>query len=64
MDRQELSAVLAIALLYVIRMLGLFMVLPVLPLLGPEYEGGTPMAIGLALGWQIWAIFLLSVGKF
>jgi MFS family permease len=50
MDRQELSAVLAIALLYVIRMLGLFMVLPVLPLLGPEYDGGTPMAIGLALG--------------
>jgi len=49
-NRQELKAVLAIALLYVIRMLGLFMVLPVLPLLGPEYAGGTPMAIGLALG--------------
>lgn len=50
MSRQELKAVLAIALLYVIRMLGLFMVLPVLPLLGPEYAGGTPLAIGLALG--------------
>jgi len=31
-------------------MMGLFMVLPVLPLLGPDYKGGTPMAIGLALG--------------
>ncbi len=50
MSRQELKAVLAIALLYVIRMLGLFMVLPVLPLIGPDYVGGTPMAIGLALG--------------
>jgi len=50
MNRQELKAVLAIALLYIIRMMGLFMVLPVLPILGPEYEGGTPLAIGLALG--------------
>lgn len=50
MDRLELRAAASIGLLYVIRMLGLFMVLPVLPLLGPDLEAATPALVGLALG--------------
>ncbi len=50
MDKQELRAAASIGLLYIIRMLGLFMVLPVLPLLGPELEAATPALIGVALG--------------
>ncbi|MBD3646836.1 MAG: MFS transporter, partial [Pseudomonadales bacterium] len=50
MDRLELRAAASIGLLYVIRMLGLFMVLPVLPLLGPDLESATPALVGLALG--------------
>nr|WP_281368302.1 MFS transporter [Simiduia aestuariiviva] len=36
--------------LYVFRMLGLFMVLPVLSLYGQSYQGATPALLGLALG--------------
>ena len=50
MNQQELSAASSIGLLYMIRMLGLFMVLPVLPLAAPEIEGATPFLIGLAIG--------------
>ena len=50
MDRDELQATLSIALLYVVRMLGLFMVLPVLPLLVDEIAESTPFLIGIALG--------------
>lgn len=39
-----------ISALYLIRMLGLFMVLPVLSLYGTELSGATPLLIGLALG--------------
>lgn len=50
MNRQELSAASSIGLLYLIRMLGLFMVLPVLPLVAPEVPGATPLLVGLAIG--------------
>ena len=50
MDKQELSATISIALLYIVRMLGLFMLLPVLPLLGDDISLATPFLIGLALG--------------
>ncbi len=50
MNQQELRAASAIGLLYLIRMLGLFMVLPVLPLVAPEIVAATPVLIGLALG--------------
>ncbi|MEX2487959.1 MAG: MFS transporter [Pseudomonadales bacterium] len=50
MDKLEIRTAASIGLLYVIRMLGLFMVLPVLPLLGPELEAATPALIGIALG--------------
>lgn len=46
----EKRAITALASLYVVRMLGLFMVLPVLVLYGDQYEGSTPALLGLALG--------------
>lgn len=48
--KQEKRAVSTLALLYSLRMLGLFMVLPVMTLYGTQYEGSTPVLIGLALG--------------
>ena len=50
MNKQELRAAISIGLLYVIRMLGLFMILPVLPAVGADLELATPLLIGLALG--------------
>ncbi|MFT7688125.1 MAG: MFS family permease [Candidatus Azotimanducaceae bacterium] len=50
MNKLEFKATLSIALLYVVRMLGLFMVLPVLPLLIDDLSLATPFLIGLALG--------------
>ena len=50
MNRQELSAASAIGLLYLIRMVGLFMILPVLSILGPDIEGATPLLIGIGIG--------------
>ncbi len=46
----ERRAVLSLAGLYSFRMLGLFMVLPVLALYGRDYTGSTPFLLGLALG--------------
>jgi len=46
----ERRAVLSLASLYAFRMLGLFMVLPVFMLYGQDYEGSTPLLLGLALG--------------
>ncbi|MDC1367957.1 MFS transporter [Pseudomonadales bacterium] len=50
MNRQELRAAVSIGLLYIIRMLGLFMILPVLPAVGADLALSTPLLIGLALG--------------
>ncbi len=50
MNTSELKAVAGIAVLYIFRMLGLFMVLPVLSLSAGEFSGATPALIGLALG--------------
>jgi MFS family permease len=46
----EVKAVSSLALLYMFRMLGLFMVLPVLMLYGDAYSGSSPFLLGLALG--------------
>jgi len=40
----------SIATLYLVRMLGLFMALPVLALYAPSYEGAAAMSIGIAIG--------------
>lgn len=50
MTAVERRAVLSLALLYNVRMLGLFMVLPLLALYATDYRGSTPALIGLALG--------------
>lgn len=46
----DIRVVATLALLYVFRMLGLFMVFPVMMLFGVDYEGATPFLLGLALG--------------
>ncbi|NQX87699.1 MAG: MFS transporter [Halioglobus sp.] len=50
MNPQERRAVGGLALLYCFRMLGLFMVLPLLALYAADLPGATPSQIGLALG--------------
>ncbi|WP_439135167.1 MFS transporter [Pseudomaricurvus sp.] len=46
----ERRTVASLASLYAFRMMGLFMVLPVLSLYGADYAGSTPLLLGLALG--------------
>ncbi len=46
----ERRAIAGLASLYATRMLGLFMVLPVLALYAEELTGATPLLVGLALG--------------
>ena len=48
--QQEKRAVSTLAALYSLRMLGLFMVLPVMSLYGAQYEASTPLLIGIAMG--------------
>ncbi|MFD1218008.1 MFS transporter [Microbulbifer celer] len=50
MNPVERRALAGLASLYVFRMLGLFMVLPVLSLYGDEYLHSTPALLGVALG--------------
>lgn len=50
MNPIERRALAGLASLYIFRMLGLFMVLPVLSVYGSEYHGSTPALLGLALG--------------
>jgi MFS family permease len=60
----ETRVVVTLALLYVFRMLGLFMVFPVMMLFGANYEGATPFLLGLALGGYglTQAIFQVPLG--
>lgn len=50
MTRTELRTALALAAVFFVRMLGLFMVVPVLGRYVREFEGATPQLIGIALG--------------
>jgi len=50
MTSLERRAVSSLALLYAFRMLGLFMVLPLLAVYAVDFPGATPTLIGLALG--------------
>ena len=50
MTAQERRTVGSLALLYCFRMLGLFMVLPLLALYAADFPGATPALIGLAMG--------------
>ena len=49
MTRLEKRATLSLASIYALRMLGLFMILPVLSLFSEELEGATPLLTGLAI---------------
>ena len=49
-SRVELRAVSAVGVVYITRMLGLFMILPVLALNADQYANSTTFSIGLALG--------------
>lgn len=49
-SKQETTALKTIASLYLVRMTGLFMVLPVLSLYGQNLQGATPLLLGVALG--------------
>ncbi len=46
----EKRAAFSLALVYALRMLGLFMILPVFSLHADDYAGATPVLIGLAIG--------------
>lgn len=46
----EKRAVFSLSLLYIFRMLGLFLVLPVLAIYAPDYEGSSAVLVGLAVG--------------
>jgi MFS family permease len=50
MNARETRAVGGLALVYAFRMLGMFMVLPVLATYGQELAGATPFLIGVAIG--------------
>ncbi|MGH8596904.1 MAG: MFS transporter, partial [Gammaproteobacteria bacterium] len=50
MTARELSTAVALAAAFFLRVLGLFMVLPVLALYGNRLPGATPLLIGLAIG--------------
>ncbi|MEY8205227.1 MAG: MFS transporter [Bermanella sp.] len=50
MSPLEKRTTLALALIYALRMFGLFMVLPVLALYGSEYQGATATLVGIAIG--------------
>ncbi len=50
MNRTELRAALSLSSIYALRMLGLFMILPVFALYATELKGVTPALTGLAIG--------------
>ena len=50
MNKLEKRTALSLAAVYAVRMLGLFMILPVLPLYVTHFEEATPFLIGLAIG--------------
>ena len=50
MNTLEKRSVFALASVYAIRMLGLFMIMPVFMLLGDGLEGATPALLGFAIG--------------
>ncbi len=59
MLKTEKQAAVSLALIYAFRMIGLFMILPVFSLYAHQYQGATPLMIGLAIG-----IYGLTQGLF
>ena len=50
MNKLERRTALSLAAVYAVRMLGLFMILPILPLYAERFEDATPFLVGLAIG--------------
>ncbi|WP_416308635.1 MFS transporter [Neptunicella sp. SCSIO 80796] len=50
MNKLEIKAAISLASIYVLRMLGLFMVMPVIAVLGQNFADYSPMLVGLAIG--------------
>lgn len=50
MNRLERRATLALSSIFALRMLGLFMIIPVFAVAGQQYQGATPELLGLAIG--------------
>lgn len=61
MSLQELKSTLALSLVFVFRMFGLFMVLPVLVLYSEDLQGATPALAGLAIGAYGFSQALLQI---
>jgi MFS family permease len=57
----ERRVVVSLAALYTFRMLGLFMVLPVLVLYGADYRDSSPLLLGIALGAYGFSQALLQI---
>lgn len=50
LNPQEKKAAFSLSIIYALRMLGLFMILPVFSLYATELSGSTPLLIGIAIG--------------
>ena len=50
MNKTELTGALSLAAIYMLRMLGLFMVMPVIAILALDFEDYSPLLLGLAIG--------------
>lgn len=61
MTAGERRAVTTLASLFSLRMIGLFMIMPVFALYGRELDGATPLLIGLAIGMYALAQALLQI---
>ncbi|MGB0361237.1 MAG: MFS transporter, partial [Endozoicomonas sp.] len=57
----ELKAAISLTLIFVFRMLGLFMVLPVLALFAEDLQGASPGTIGIAIGAYGFSQALLQI---
>ena len=64
LSQLEAKSTIIIFLIYMFRMLGIFMIFPILSIFLSDYDGATPFLIGIALG--IWgltnAIFQIPLG--
>ncbi|AMO55033.1 hypothetical protein GZ77_00300 [Endozoicomonas montiporae] len=61
MSGQELKTSLSLSLVFMFRMFGLFMVLPVMALYADQLEGSTPLLVGLAIGAYGFSQALLQI---
>ena len=54
MNALERRSTFALSSIFALRMLGLFMIIPVFSVAGQSYEYATPALIGLAGEFQLW----------